>query len=286
MAVAFDSASAGQTFSNATSKSWTHTCSGSDRAVWVCVAYQGYPSAVTITAVTYGGTDITSSAFGSVSVDYGGYGLYTVWYELKNPPTTSNATVEVTFSGTAYGVAGSISATGVNQTSAHGTPVTTTQSNVGTQPTITVTGTTSGNLVLGGIHANPGGYTLTADQTSCWVSQERPGGGSWGSAERTAAGGDKVMSWTYSASSGRYWSISAFEALAVSEITGTASITQGANTISAAGSVSVNGSASITQGANTISAAGTVATPSNGGEGSGGRSLSSVSGVSSGLSGF
>lgn len=214
MAVAFDAVSSGQTYSNVTSKTWTHTCSGSNRCVWVCVTFQGYPSYQTITAVSYDGIDITSSAFGYIEVDYGGPKLATVWYELKNPPTTANATVSVTFSGAVYGEAGSVSCTGVNQTTAHGTASTATASNVGTNPTVTVTGTTAGNLVLGGVHANPGGYTLTADQTSLWSVQERPGSGSWGSAEYTSAGGDKTLTWTYSPAAARYWSMSAFEAMA------------------------------------------------------------------------
>lgn len=213
MSVALDAASAAQTFSNATSKSWTHTASGSNRCVWVCVAFYGFPSAQSVSSVTYGGVDITASAFGSVNVDYGGYPLYVIWYELKNPPTTTNATVEVTFSGASYGVAGSISCTGVDQTTAHGTPVTASGSNTGTNPNITVANTAADSLMLAGTHLMPTGNPLTPNVgTSCWIGQERTGTGSWGAASRNSGGGSLSASWTFSGSS--WWSASAFEALA------------------------------------------------------------------------
>lgn len=215
MAVAFNAVSSAVTFSNATSASWTHTASGSDRVVYVCVAFFGFPSAQTISSVTYDGTDITASAFGSVNVDYGGYPLYVIWYELRNPPTTSNAAVVVTFSGAVYGVTGSVSLTGANQTTAHGTPVTNTGSLTATDPTATVTGTTSGNLVLGGVHVNSGGHTVTADLTNAWLGQERTGTGSWGGVERTDGGGDKTTSWTITSGLGtNTWAVSSFEVLA------------------------------------------------------------------------
>lgn len=212
MSVAFNSASAAQTlsFPGGTSLSWSHTASGSDRAVYVGVIWAGFPNTVDTTAsVTYNGVSMTSVGKSSAS---GGslspYVLNVQVFELKNPPTGAN-TVVVTFSGTSVAVAGSSSYTGVNQSTAHGTAVTANGDSA--DLTASVSSTSSDNLVVGLLGTQYSTNSLTAGQTQRWSGANSS---NWrGLFEDTAAtGGSVTVSGTMSPAG--KWAEVAFEILA------------------------------------------------------------------------
>lgn len=196
MAIAVDSSSAGQTFSNVSSSSWTHTVSGSNRVAYVCVCWS---SGRTITAITFGG--VAMSLVGTyMTTGFGGTNGYISLYRVTNPSLGDN-TVSITYSGANYGVAGSISLTGVDQT----TPESSAQNATGTStaPSVTKTLTTSDNLVLGSFLADFGlsSTGVTAGRDLSWSAQERPNTGYSGGLEyATSGGGSEVMGWTINAS--------------------------------------------------------------------------------------
>jgi hypothetical protein len=106
MAIAFDAAS--ETFSNSTSSlGWSHTCTGSDRILWVYVMHNS--GAGTISSVTYNGVALTKyveDALGQRS---------SLWYLIA--PSTGTNTITVTPSTTMYCYTAAASYTGVHQTS-------------------------------------------------------------------------------------------------------------------------------------------------------------------------
>lgn len=105
MAIAFDAANNG-TLNNTNNISWSHTCSGSNRMLFVvCSALSGDE----ITGVTYNGVAMTQVAkVASWSPSY----FYL--YALQAPATGTN-TVEVTTATSNYKSGCSVSYTGVNQ---------------------------------------------------------------------------------------------------------------------------------------------------------------------------
>lgn len=206
MPVARDASSIAQTFSGVSSKNWNHTAAGSNRAVYVIVTWIGFPtSGATVTGVTYGGVAMTSLA----KETHPGRPQYIEIFELKNPATGSQAVV-VSFSDLCYGVTGSISYTGVDQTTASGTPAEAIGNT--TAPTITVASTTAGNMVVGGFASDFGNYAVTPNDTNAWSGQERPGTGYYGAAQDAAAGGSITLDWTIGTA--KPWAALAVEILA------------------------------------------------------------------------
>lgn len=108
--IAFDAeSSVGYSGPDVPSYSWPHTCSGSDRILFVGVSLSTTSPAVS--AVTYGGNSLTFLRADNYSTTTHNE----VWY-LVNPPTESN-TVVVTFSAPRSTFScGAISYTGVSQT--------------------------------------------------------------------------------------------------------------------------------------------------------------------------
>lgn len=127
MAVAYDAASNSGALTGVASTSWSHTCTGSDRALFVGTGNSSGGGGALTTSITYGGVSMTE--LWDVNGQQGFIG--NSGYVLAAPASGSN-TVGVTWAATADEVAAqAISATGVNQ----GTPT-------GTVPT-TATGTSS-----------------------------------------------------------------------------------------------------------------------------------------------
>jgi hypothetical protein len=111
MAVAFDAASTSGDLSNLTTKSWSHTCSGVDRALYVIICGYDAESNLSGVTVTYNGVSMTKLG-GNQDTDNNN----TLIYELVNPPTGSN-TVQISGIPASYVQAGAcaVSYVGVDQ---------------------------------------------------------------------------------------------------------------------------------------------------------------------------
>lgn len=152
MAVAFDAVGPGANgaATNGTSLGWTHNCVGSSNLLLVVGVAVGIANDTGITAsVTCNGTAMTTSS--SFKVESNGIngktdGYVQMFYFVA--PSSSNS-ISVSTSATVDITAGSISFTGVDQTTPVGTPVTASGDNTGgtSPPTATVSSST-GNLVV------------------------------------------------------------------------------------------------------------------------------------------
>lgn len=183
------------------SPSWSHTCSGSDRLLLVCIAYQrasGY-----VSGVTYNGVAMTMVARAD---GVGGIDPTAEIWKLSNPATGTN-TVAVSSGTSAVSLGGSVSFTGANQNDATNTSYAT---NTGSDNSPTVNITSSGGEIVvdcvqgalsnGSAEPSPGGgQTVFASGTL--VVQ--------GHASSYEAGASTTtMSWTGTASA-PYWGIAA-----------------------------------------------------------------------------
>lgn len=127
MAVAFDAvgpSAAGQTASNPTSVTWSHTCTGSNRALLVFVAVgqnSGGDGTKTISGVTYAGVPMTHLGTRHTNDDTFGY---LACYGLAAPATGANNVVVSFNSAPSVAECASESFTGVDQTTPFGTAVT------------------------------------------------------------------------------------------------------------------------------------------------------------------
>lgn len=209
MAVAFDAvgpSSAGQSATATTTTSWSHTCTGSNRLLVVGVAVGANPSTGITTSATYNSVAMTS--IGTQQSGTGSAFGYIQMFSLVAPATGAN-TVAVTTSATVDALsAGSVSFTGVSQTTPLGTPVTAAGSSI--TPAATVTGTTAGNMV---IDAACCGSAFSADtQTLQWRRNTNGNTGAGNGVQTTAAaGGSVAMSHTATAD---IWGVIAVEVLA------------------------------------------------------------------------
>lgn len=209
MAVAFDAvgpSSAGATAAGATSVTFAHTCTGSNTLLIVgtAVGVNGTPA----TSATYAGVTMTS--LGKVSTNNQASGFVEMWY-LVAPATGTNNVIITSGAGADFS-AGSISFTGVDQTTPVGTPVTSFGDGGVTAPAATVTGTTTGNMVVD-VVAN--GSSITAStKTQRWLRNTNGNSGAGNGAGSTAAaGGSVTMGYTASAD---WWSMIAVEVRAAS----------------------------------------------------------------------
>lgn len=132
MAIAFDTAVDGGT-TGSFPATWSHTCSGSNRMLFVFVSYI---NTGTISGITYNGVALTK--IGSQNVG-GASGATDLWY-LVNPSSGSN-TVSVSGSGSGTNGFASSSYTGVVQASPIDSSITKTQ----TIATFNITTTTIAN---------------------------------------------------------------------------------------------------------------------------------------------
>lgn len=198
MALAFDAVASG-VGSGVGPFTYSHTCSGSNRALFVKVSY--YDSGDSVSAVSYNGAAMTFISGSKIA-----NGQYTVeWYYLVNPATGSN-TVSVTMTGSVFGIGvTSISFTDAHQTTPYGTPVTGTGTS--TTPSVSVSSAAT-EIVLDGIVIVHGG-TLTVGAGQTQRTNEIGGGGSIKHAASTETGAaSTTMSWSNSSS--QVWASSAF----------------------------------------------------------------------------
>ena len=184
-AVAVDTSASAMSAVSSTTLTWMHTATGSNRLVIVGVSYIHASATV---SVTYGGVAMTSVG----SAVQGGDDRMQM-FRLVNPPTGAQ-TVTVTFSvAVIQKIGGSVSMTGVNQTTPLGTFVSAT--GFTTTPSVTVT-SGAGELVIDTLAGDTGVGTTTvnAGQTQQWnLKPANTGAGS------TKAGAASVtMGWTFS----------------------------------------------------------------------------------------
>lgn len=109
MAIAFDAFTAGRNWQTGDPQTWSHTCSGSDRCLFVALFTSG---TTTITGVTYGGVSMTKVPSTPIT-DLDGNENWV--YYLANPASgTNTVSVDLDTSANLSGL--SVSYTGVDQT--------------------------------------------------------------------------------------------------------------------------------------------------------------------------
>lgn len=152
MAIAFDATSSGN--ANATSLTFSHTCSGSERVLWVGCYVSGGDN---ITGITYAGVSMTKMV--GTPMD-SGYYLY-LWY-LAAPATGANNIV-ITPSGTRDMLAISSSYTGAKQTGIPDAQVTNTTVAGQTSMTTTATVVAANSWLVAIYRNNAGTWTAGAN---------------------------------------------------------------------------------------------------------------------------
>lgn len=144
MAIAFDAVSS-STATGVSSHSWSHTCTGNNRVLVVCIEVNSGSPFKTLSSLTYNGVAMTEK----VAVD--ATGLWGVWwyvYTLLNPSTGAN-NIAATFSGSATTIGIGTSYTGVASIGNTGNLSTT-----GANPSISITTTAANSYVVGGLDTN------------------------------------------------------------------------------------------------------------------------------------
>lgn len=196
--VAYDAISATQSYVGVSSKSWTHTNSGTTNlfAAISESSIQPNPGFVTPTA-TYAGSAMTTAIAATnasfVSVSTGEAKLFG-----KTNPTTGAQTAALAWSGnTATGGAISLTYTGVDQTAPIGN--TNTVSSSGSNNTTPAISSATGNMVVDTIVIEVGASALSSSQTLRYSASNRRGC-------QDAAGAASVsMGWSWTTSEQYVW---------------------------------------------------------------------------------
>lgn len=218
MAVAFDAvgpaAALGQTATTPTTVTWAHIVTGSNTALVVFVGVgqnSGSDATKTISSVTYNAVGMTQ--IGTPKHTNDSTAGYLACYGLINPTTGTNNVVVTFASAPSTAECGSVSFTGVNQTTAFGTPV------VGagntTTATAAVASNTSGNIIAFGVC---GGVDFAATPTSPATKRylanfgNSSAGGNAAGATIPSTGSSVTTAWAMSAVD--FWAVIAVEVLA------------------------------------------------------------------------
>lgn len=184
MAIAFDASPSAVTGSAVETKTWAHTCTGSNLILIVGLAFRSTVSSV---SVTYNGVAMTS--VGDTAAGPTGGVVY--MFRLVNPATGANNVV-ANWTTASNMVGGSMSFTGVSQSDPIGTPTTATGT---ASPATTTVSSATGELVVDALSSNAVLPSVGADQTTRYgptLSTNVYGAGS------TEAGASSVtMSWTF-----------------------------------------------------------------------------------------
>lgn len=181
--VSFDAASAAQSFSNASSVTWSHTAAGSNPYVRVG---SGWAKLLTDTAsVTYAGNAMTSVGLATASANWtASVNGYAQIFEYINPTGGAQNAI-VTFSaGGNFGACGTNSYAGVDQvTASSGVQTRSGAQSAATTDSLAVSSNT-GDMVSDCISVDTGFSSLTAGDTQRWngagtgyggASQDMPG---------------------------------------------------------------------------------------------------------------
>jgi hypothetical protein len=211
MAVAFDAvgpSSSGKTVAAGftSPQTWSHTCTGSQLALFVAVAVgtkaPGTDADAVITGVTYAGVAMTFIGRRHSNDQTAGY--IELWV-LVNPATGAN-TVSVSITGTFANTtieAGSTSFTGVDQS----VPYNGFTSSVGndTTPTISIT-SKAGDIALDVVAGGTGLTGFGVNQTNRWLANQNTLSGAGNAAQSTSVGATSVSA-TYTMSAGDWWAM-------------------------------------------------------------------------------
>jgi hypothetical protein len=187
---------------NASSLTWAHTVSGSNRYLVVGVSINNENSG-TVSGVTYNGQALTSLG----TATNGTNARVEMWGMLAPPTGTHN--VVVTLSTSQRFTAGAVSFTGVHQT----TPLGTLASNTGTSLSASVAASSaSGEVVVDVVAKKNSDSTLTvgADQTQRWnevTTNSTTSNNVVGAASTEPGAASVTMSWFISGGSSRPWAI-------------------------------------------------------------------------------
>lgn len=172
-----------------TSLNWSHTCSGTNRFLGVGVAYGAG-----------GGRDLTTCTYNSISLtDIGRAANGNLWAHQRYlvAPATGSNTIALGFSNNVDVVAGGVSATDVDQSTAIGTQATTTGTTA--EPSLSVS-SASGDLVWDVCCFFSGTATADGSQDTRWYSTVTTNA-KGGSSTESAVGSSTAMDWVTSDSS-------------------------------------------------------------------------------------
>ena len=191
MAIAFDAASTAKTGSG-TSLSWSHTCTGTNRALIVGITHAS--GTIYATAITYNGIALSKS----VLQTKGGNGgvAAELWYLLA--PASGANTISITFNTSTSGsIGGACSFTGADQSFIG---VSASQAFDGVAPVSLPITTTRDNSFIVDVMGQGSGGTVTAggSQTQRWNDLQSVTGA--GSTKQIVSAGATTMSWTWSGS--------------------------------------------------------------------------------------
>jgi len=205
MAVAFDAvgpSSAGTANPSLTpSLSWSHTCSGSNRLLVVGVAVGTTGSdASFVTTATYNGVAMTSIS--KVHSDNQTNGYIQMFY-LVNPDSGSN-TVAITNNSNCDLAGGSVSFTGVDQSTPLDSPVT--NFGDGTSGSVSVS-TNVGDMVIDATCNGSGFSSGGSTQTNRWLINDNSNTAAGNGASSTAAGVAGSVSMGYTGFSSDWWGL-------------------------------------------------------------------------------
>lgn len=188
MAIAFDATNSSRNV-NSTSMTHNHTCSGSNRVLYVGFNPRGGSFADTITYNGVAMTELTQQAY-----SFGQAGIQL--FRLVNPDTGSNAIVATcSISNTEMNMV-SVSYTGVHQTTPDGTPASAFADADNGPMTVNVASVNSGELVID--YVGPF-FPLTAPtttQTIRGVLDDTASSGAYNGMSEKSATGTVTMSWT------------------------------------------------------------------------------------------
>lgn len=191
-----DSTDSVQVISNEGSKTWAHTCSGTNRLLFVVITTR--VNASTVTSITYNSVDFTANLAWNKADGAGNrsYGFY-----LVNPATGSHNIVVTFGQSNIYALTSATSFTGVHQSTPVGTATTATGYSATASTTVT---SAAGEVVIDGIYASNTPIARDGSQSLLWQSTDA--GISGGSS--TKLGSDStVMQWTWTGNV--YWAIGA-----------------------------------------------------------------------------
>lgn len=192
----FDAASAGTSGTAVASLTYAHTCSGSNRLLFVVVGYGDTPAnAYEVTGITYNAVAMTRSW-----VKHGTAWVHNEGWYLINPATGANNVI-VTFTNSVFQCAsGGVSFNGVNQTTPTGTAVTDSKSTG--NPTVTVSSSTSEIVISGCSTDSQGSLDVTGGPTRRWRIQNVGSDTDFGASTLPGAA-SSVMGWTHT--TGNEW---------------------------------------------------------------------------------
>ncbi len=190
-AISFDAVS-GATQVTGSTLTWSHTCTGSNRALFVSASSLG--DSPTVTGVTYNSVAMTQlwnfDSSGGVSAQSSGWILVA--------PATGAHNIVITLSGGSGGYIAGIgqSWTEVNQTTPTRTAFTTSADGSPNPISLTVSDAQSGDVVVDGAAIYDTAHTAVGNQTQRRLDTNISGSNYTHGSQSAAATGSTVMQWT------------------------------------------------------------------------------------------